>query len=78
MEELENKQELNEQSSQEQVETPQEEAGVLGIIASILFPLIGVIIYFVQRKAVKNPNAYLWGALAGFAVGLLLRAIAAA
>lgn len=78
MEELENKQGLNEQSSQEEVGTPQEEAGVLAIIASILFPLIGIIIYFVQRKSVKNPGAYLWGALAGFVVGLILRAVAAA
>ena len=77
MEELEKKQELNEQSSQEQMGTPKEKAGALGIIASILFPLIGIIIYFVQREKVENPSAYLWGALGGVVVGFLLRAIAA-
>lgn len=50
-----------------------EEAGCLGIGASVLFPIIGVVIYFVQKNDVKNPSAYLWGALAGMVIGLVLR-----
>ena len=57
-----------------EVETVEkEEAGCLGIGASVLFPIIGVIIYFAQRKEVKNPSAYLWGALAGMVIGLVIR-----
>lgn len=59
--------------------TPQEEknAGCFGIGCSVLFPIVGIILYFVQKKSVNNPNAYLYGALAGFVIGLILRAIAA-
>ena len=35
------------------------EAGCLGIG---LFPLIGIILYFVQKNSVNNPSAYLYGA----------------
>lgn len=47
-------------------------AGVLALIFSFLFPIIGVICYFVKRNDVVNPNAYLQAALAGFVVGLIL------
>ncbi len=33
-------------------------------------PLPGVIMYFIQRKSVNNPSAYLYDALAGFIVGM--------
>lgn len=55
-----------------------EEAGCLGIGASVLFPIIGIIIYFSQRNVVKNPGAYLWGALAGFIIGIILSAVSGA
>lgn len=61
--------------NQEDQDNGKEEAGCLGIGASVLFPIIGVIIYFVQRKEVKNPSAYLYGALGGFIAGLIIRAI---
>ena len=80
MEELKENQVVEERhvESEDVNQVPEkEEAGWLGIIASALFPLIGIIIYFVQRKEVKNPSAYLWGALAGFVIGLILRAISA-
>lgn len=59
--------------------TPQEEknAGCFGIGCSVLFPIVGIILYFAQKKSVSNPNAYLYGALAGFVIGLILRTIAA-
>jgi len=64
----------------EEINTPQQEeknAGCIGIGFSVLFPLVGIILYFVQKKSVNNPSAYLYGALTGFVVGLILRAIAA-
>lgn len=61
--------------NQEDQDNGKDEAGCLGIGASVLFPIIGVIIYFVQRKEVKNPSAYLYGALGGFIAGLIIRAI---
>ena len=68
--------EKQEVEPEQTIETPEkEEAGCLGIGASVLFPLIGIVIYFIQKKEVKNPSAYLWGALAGFVIGLILRAI---
>lgn len=52
-------------------------AGCFGIGCSVLFPIVGIILYFAQKKSVNNPSAYLYGALAGFVIGLILRAIAA-
>lgn len=80
MEEMNNvpqQQEPNTQTGEsvEEIST-KEEAGCLGIGASVLFPIIGIIIYFAQRKEVNNPSAYLWGALAGFVIGLVLRVAA--
>lgn len=46
-------------------------AGVLALICSFLFPIVGVIIYFVKKNEVVNPNAYLQAALAGFVIGLI-------
>lgn len=47
-------------------------AGVLALIFSFLFPIVGVICYFVKKNDVVNPNAYLQAALVGFVVGLIL------
>lgn len=52
-------------------------AGVFALICSVLFPIIGIICYFVNRKEVENASAYLYASLGGFVLGLLLRAIAA-
>ena len=53
----------------------QTEAGKLGLVASALFPIIGVIIYFVQRNKVCDPNKYLKWALCGFIVGLIFNIV---
>lgn len=49
------------------------DAGCIGIGFSFFFPIVGVIMYFVQKKAVSNPSAYLYAALGGFCLGFLLR-----
>ncbi len=54
-----------------------ENAGCLGIGFSVLMPLVGIILYFVKKDSVNNPSSYLYGALAGFFIGVLLRLIAA-
>jgi tetrahydromethanopterin S-methyltransferase subunit B len=58
-------------------EKDEEKAGVFALIVSFLIPLIGVIIYFVKRKSVVNPNTYLYAAIAGFVVGLILKSVVA-
>lgn len=54
----------------------QEKAGVFAVICSFLFPIIGFIVYFVNRKEVSNPSAYLYAAVGGMVFGMILRAIA--
>lgn len=48
-------------------------AGVVALIFSFLFPLIGIICYFVNKKEVENASAYLWAALGGFVLGAIAR-----
>lgn len=52
---------------------PQEKAGTIALIFSFLMPLIGIICYFVNKKDVENPSAYLYAAGAGFVLGMILR-----
>ena len=47
-------------------------AGILALICSFLFPIIGVIIYFVQRDKVVDSVKYLYAAGTGFVVSLLM------
>ena len=61
----------------EELNKEKSNAGCIGIGFSVLFPIIGIILYFAQKKSVNNPSAYLYGALAGFVMGFILRAIAA-
>ena len=49
-----------------------EKAGIIGLVFSFLIPIVGVIIYFVQKNKVVNAASYLWAALAGFVLGLIL------
>ena len=55
-----------------------ERAGVIALIFSFLLPIVGIICYFAQRKEVENPSAYLYAALGGFVLGIILRAAAGA
>ena len=54
-------------------EEKNEKAGVFALICSFLFPLVGIICYFVYLIQVENASSYLWAALGGFAIGFLLR-----
>ena len=54
-----------------------EKAGVVALIFSFLIPLVGIICYFSNKKAVENASAYLWAALGGFVLGTILRLAAA-
>lgn len=51
-------------------------AGVIALICSFLFPIVGVILYFVKKEKVENAKAYLYSALGGFGVGIIIRVIA--
>jgi len=50
-----------------------ERAGVLALVFSFLIPLVGIICYFSNKREVENASAYLWAALGGFVVGMLMR-----
>ena len=54
-------------------EEKNEKAGVFALICSFLFPLVGIICYFVNKKKVENASSYLWAAQGGFAKGTLFR-----
>lgn len=51
-------------------------AGIFALICSFLFPIVGVIIYFVQKDKVADPVKYLYAAGAGFVVSLLMGMLA--
>ncbi len=53
-----------------------EKAGVFALICSFLFPLVGIICYFVNKKTVKDASSYLWAALGGFVLSIIVRAAA--
>lgn len=49
------------------------QASVGLIILSILFPIVGIILYFVKKNEENGPaGVYLGCAIAGFIIGLLL------
>ena len=52
-------------------------AGIFALICSILFPIVGVIIYFVQKDKVADSVKYLYAAGAGFVVSLLMGLVGA-
>jgi hypothetical protein len=76
MEEEFNNQELNNEEFNNQ--EPEEAAGCVGIGFSFFFPIVGIIMYFTQKKSVYNPSAYLYAALGGFGLGILLRIVTGA
>ena len=43
-----------------------EKAGVFAVICSFLLPIVGVILYFVNKNKVENPSAYLIAAAVSF------------
>ena len=45
--------------------------GCWGIGFSFIFPIVGVILYFVNKDKVADPNTYLYSALIGFALGII-------
>ena len=54
---------------------PKEKAGCWGICGSFLIPILGVILFFVQKDKVEDSKPYLYAGIAGFVVGLVLNFI---
>lgn len=52
----------------------EDEAGFLGVLLSIISPLIGIIMYFVTRKTRQNANYYLIAAIISAVVFGMIRA----
>lgn len=55
----------------EEPEDTLEEVGFGGKLISFLFPIVGVILYFVNKDDRKNPKDYLIWALIGFIIGVV-------
>lgn len=53
-------------------EIQKEKAGIFALVCSFLFPIVGVILYFVQKDKVEEPVKYLYAAGAGIVLGLLM------
>lgn len=53
-----------------------EKAGFLALLFSFLIPIVGVIIYLVNKDKVKNDSSYLILALCGFVVFFVLPMLA--
>ena len=50
-------------------------AGKVGLCVSALFPIVGVIMYFVQNNKIEDATKYLKWAGIGFIVGLICNII---
>ncbi len=48
---------------------------ITAIVCSFLFPLVGFILYFVNRKKVEDPNDYLKAAFWGIVTGFIIRIV---
>jgi hypothetical protein len=59
-------------------ESNENKAGVFALICSFLFPIVGVILYFIKEKDVENRSSYLIAAGLGFLVGIILNLAATA
>lgn len=59
--------------STENQEVQKESAGCIGLGFSFFIPLIGIILYFTKKSEKFDARGYLYAALAGFVVGLILR-----
>ena len=46
-----------------------------GIGGSFLIPILGLILFFVQKDKVEDSKPYLYAGIAGFVVGLVLNFI---
>lgn len=53
----------------------EERAGTIALICSFLFPIVGIICYFVNKEKVENASTYLYSALGGVALGILFRVL---
>lgn len=59
---------------EENLNNPQQQmdnAGCIGVAFSVLFPLVGLILYVTKKDSVNNPKAYLYASLAGFVIGTI-------
>ncbi len=49
--------------------------GIRAVATSASIPIVGVILYFVKKEKVQDPQTYLKAAAVGFAIGIVLRFI---
>ncbi|GEM_PF-1514407 len=63
----------NNNLSMENHESQKESAGCLGLGFSLIFPIVGIILYFVKKSEKFDASGYLYAAGAGFVIGILLR-----
>lgn len=58
--------------STENQEAQKKSAGCIGLGFSLLFPIIGIILYFTRKSEKFDASGYLYAAGAGFVLGLIL------
>lgn len=63
--------EMNNVSTENQ-EAQKKSAGCIGLGFSLLFPIIGIILYFTRKSEKFDASGYLYAAGAGFVLGLIL------
>lgn len=61
------------ENPQQPEDEKKERAGWLGLLCSVIVPIIGITLYFVKRKEVENPEAYLYAMMVGFLWIIVLR-----
>ena len=59
----------NEQQTQPTPQVEKEKAGWVGILTSLVVPIIGIILYFTRQKTCLNPRAYILAANVGALIG---------
>jgi hypothetical protein len=59
-------------------ESNENKAGMFAIICSFLFPIVGIILYFIKKGEVENRGAYIKAAGLGILLGFILRLAAGA
>lgn len=52
-------------------------AGCIGIALSFIFPIVGIILYFVRKKSMANAYAYLYAAILAILLNILLLFVSA-
>ena len=66
--------EMNNVNTENQ-EVQKESAGCIGLGFSFFIPLVGIILYFTKKSKKFDASGYLYAAIVGFVIGIILRIV---